>query len=143
MKKYIREFKEFAVKGSVVDLAVAVIIGGAFGKIVSSLVADVVMPFIGLLVGGVNFTNLKWIMKKAVFDGAGVTVKPAVTMNIGAFLQNVFDFIIIALVIFLMVKIIGRLKKQLIKEETTGEVAPTPPTKDQELLMEIRDLLKK
>jgi large conductance mechanosensitive channel len=143
MKKYIREFKEFAVKGNVVDLAVAVIIGGAFGKIVSSLVADVVMPFIGLIVGGVNFTSLKWVLKKAVLDGTGATVKSAVIMNVGAFLQNVFDFIIIALVIFLMVKIIGRLKKQLIKEEATGEVAPPPPTKDQELLTEIRDLLKK
>jgi len=143
MKKYIREFKEFAVKGSVVDLAVAVIIGGAFGKIVSSLVADVIMPAIGFIVGGVNFTNLKWILKKAVVDGAGATVKPAVTMNVGTFLQNVFDFVIIALVIFIMVKIIGRLKKQLIKEQETGAIAPTPPTKDQELLTEIRDLLKK
>lgn len=143
MKKYIREFKEFAVKGSVVDLAVAVIIGGAFGKIVSSLVADVIMPAIGFIVGGVNFTNLKWILKKAVVDGAGATIKPAVIMNVGTFLQNVFDFVIIALVIFIMVKIIGRLKKQLIKEQEAGVAAPTPPTKDQELLTEIRDLLKK
>lgn len=143
MKKYIREFKEFAVKGSVVDLAVAVIIGGAFGKIVSSLVADVIMPAIGFIVGGVNFTNLKWILKKAVVDGVGVTIKPAVIMNVGTFLQNVFDFVIIALVIFIMVKIIGRLKKQIIKEQEAGVTAPTPPTKDQELLTEIRDLLKK
>lgn len=143
MKKYIREFKEFAVKGSVVDLAVAVIIGGAFGKIVSSLVADVVMPVIGFIVGGVNFTNLKWVIKQATLDNAGAVVKPAITMNIGTFLQNVFDFVIIALVIFLMVKIIGRLKKQLIKEEASGTVAPAPLTKDQELLGEIRDLLKK
>lgn len=143
MKKYIREFKEFAVKGNVIDLAVAVIIGGAFGKIVSSLVADVIMPLVGFIIGGINFTNLKWILKKAVLDGTGVVLQPAVVMNVGAFLQNIFDFVIIALVIFLMVKIIGRLKKQLIKDEVTGEVVPTPPTKDQELLTEIRDLLKK
>ncbi len=143
MKKYIREFKEFAVKGNVIDLAVAVIIGGAFGKIVSSLVADVIMPLVGFMIGGINFTNLKWILKKAVLEGRGAVVEPAVVMNVGAFLQNIFDFIIIALVIFLMVKIIGRLKKQLIKDEATGEVVSIPPTKDQELLMEIRDLLKK
>ncbi|MFA5024568.1 MAG: large-conductance mechanosensitive channel protein MscL [Patescibacteria group bacterium] len=143
MKNYIREFKEFAVKGNVVDLAVAVIIGGAFGKIVSSLVADVVMPLIGVIIGGVNFTNWKWILKGAVLDATGATLKPAVTLNIGVFLQNIFDFIIIALAIFLMVKIIGRLKRQLIKEEKTGEVPPASLTKDQELLTEIRDLLKK
>jgi large conductance mechanosensitive channel len=131
MKRYIREFKEFAVKGNVIDLAVAVIIGGAFGKIVSSLVADVVMPLIGFIIGGVNFTSWKW------------TLRSGVTMNLGTFFQNVFDFIIIALVIFLMIKIIGRLKKQLIKEEAAGEIAPAPLTKDQELLSEIRDLLKK
>ncbi len=131
MKRYIREFKEFAVKGNVIDLAVAVIIGGAFGKIVSSLVADVVMPLVGLIIGGVNFTSWKW------------TLRAGVTMNLGTFFQNVFDFIIIALVIFFMIKIIGRLKKQLIKEEAAGEVAPAPLTKDQELLSEIRDLLKK
>jgi large conductance mechanosensitive channel len=143
MKNYIREFKEFAVKGNVVDLAVAVIIGGAFGKIVSSLVVDVVMPLIGVIIGGVNFTNWKWILKGPVLDAAGTTLKPAVTSNIGVFLQNIFDFIIIALAIFLMVKIIGRLKRQLVKEEKTGEVPPPSLTKDQELLTEIRDLLKK
>ncbi len=143
MKRYIREFKEFAVKGNVIDLAVAVIIGGAFGKIVSSLVADVVMPLVGFIIGGVDFTNWKWTIKQAVLDGSDAILKPAITMNLGTFLQNIFDFIIIALVIFLMVKIIGRLKKQLIKEEAAGEVAPAPLTKDQEILIEIRDLLKK
>jgi len=131
MKRYIREFKEFAVKGNVMDLAVAVIIGGAFGKIVSSLVADVVMPLIGFIIGGVNFTSWKW------------TLRSGVVMNLGVFFQNVFDFIVIALVIFFMVKVIARLKRQLIKEEASGEAAPTPLTKDQELLGEIRDLLKK
>lgn len=143
MKKYIREFREFAVKGNVIDLAVAVIIGGAFGKIVSSFVADVVMPAIGVIIGGVNFTSIKWTLKKAVLDNAGAVKVPAVTMNIGTFIQNVFDFLIIALVIFLMVKIIGRLKRQITKEQDTGQKTPAPLTKDQELLSEIRDLLKK
>jgi len=143
MKKYIREFKEFAVKGNVIDLAVAVIIGGAFGKIVSSFVADVVMPVVGVIIGGVDFASFKWILKKAVVNNLGVVQAPAVTMNIGTFIQNIFDFLIIAVVIFLMVKIIGHLKKQLIKEEENVEPAPVPPTKDQELLTEIRDLLKK
>jgi len=143
MKKYLQEFKEFAVKGNVVDLAVAVVIGGAFGKIVSSLVADIVMPFIGLILGGVNFTSWKWVLKKAIVDDLGVTISPAITMNIGTFFQNVFDFIIIALAIFLMVKIIGRLKRKLIREQIAEETKPTPLTKDQELLIEIRDALKK
>lgn len=136
MKKYIREFKEFAVKGNVIDLAVAVIIGGAFGKIVSSLVADVVMPLIGLIIGGIDFSNWKWILKAATAS------KPAVVLNIGLFLQNIFDFVIIALAIFVMIKLIGRLKRQLVKEQSSGGAA-TPLTKDQELLIEIRDLLKK
>ena len=143
MKKYIREFKEFAVKGNVIDLAVAVIIGGAFGKIVSSFVADVVMPVIGVIIGGVDFAGIKLVLKKAVVNNVGVIKTPAVTMNIGTFIQNIFDFLIIAVVIFLMVKIIGRLKRQLIKEEEKVEPAPVIPTKDQELLTEIRDLLKK
>lgn len=141
MKRYLQEFKAFAVKGNVIDLAVAVIIGGAFGKIVSSLVADIVMPLIGLLIGGVNFTSWKLILKKAVFDDVGTPLKSAVTMNIGIFLQNIFDFVIIAAAIFLMIKLISRLKRQIIKEETAA--APASPTKDQELLTEIRDLLKK
>jgi large conductance mechanosensitive channel len=143
MKRYLQEFKEFAVKGNVIDLAVAVIIGGAFGKIVSSLVADIVMPLVGALVGGVNFTSWKWTLKAASLGNSGTVIHPAVIMNIGIFLQNIFDFIIIALAIFFMVKLIGRLKKQLIKERA-ADVTETPVllTKDQELLVEIRDLLK-
>ncbi len=130
MKKYLREFKEFAVKGSVIDLAVAVIIGAAFGKIVSSFVANIIMPLIGVIIGGVDFAS--WKIKIA-----------SATINIGVFLQNVFDFIIIALVIFLMIKIIGHLKRQLIKEQDAETAVPAPLSKDQELLTEIRDLLKK
>lgn len=141
---WLKEFKDFAVKGNVVDLAVAVVIGAAFGKIVSSLVADIVMPLVGVLVGGVNFTGWKWILRPAVLAENGEVIKQAVTMNIGVFIQNVFDFLVIFLAVFIMVKMIGRLKKRLIKEEKEKtEETPKPLTKDQELLTEIRDLLKK
>lgn len=145
MKKYFKEFKAFAVKGNVIDLAVAVIIGGAFGKIVSSLVADIVMPLIGVIVGGLDFTNWKIVLKQAVQDTAGAVTAPAVTMNIGVFVQNIFDFLIIALSIFFMVKVLGKIKSRLITEEEEDkkkEEKPAPLTKDQELLVEIRDLLK-
>src|SRR5680860_331891 len=138
MNKYFKEFKAFAVKGNVMDLAVAVIIGGAFGKIVSSLVSDVVMPIIGVIVGGLNFTSFKIILKKAILDGSGVISSPAVTMNIGNFIQNIFDFLIIALSIFFMIKLLGKVKSCLVKEEEEKkEAKPAPITKDQELLAEI------
>ena len=144
-KKWLKEFRDFAVKGNVVDLAVAVVIGAAFGKIVSSLVADIVMPLVGALVGGVNFTSWKLTLKDAVLNNGGDIVKQAVTMNIGTFIQNIFDFFVIAWAVFIMVKVINRLKRQLVKEETEEkkEEAPAPLSKDQELLTEIRDLLKK
>jgi large conductance mechanosensitive channel len=128
----VKEFKEFAMKGSVVDLAVAVIIGGAFGKIVSSFVNDVLMPPIGLLLGGLDFKEYKAILLAATAS------KPAVTLNYGLFIQNVIDFLIIAAVIFLAIKAMNSLKKKEIEAP-----APPAPTKDQELLTEIRDLLKK
>lgn len=112
MKKFFQEFKEFAVKGNVVDLAVAVIIGGAFGKIVSSLVADIVMPPLGVLMGGVNFSDIKIVLKEAAVNG-GTVINPAITLNIGTFLQNVLDFIIIALTVFVAIKIMGRVKRKL------------------------------
>lgn len=145
-KKYWKEFKEFAVKGDVMDLAVAVVIGSAFGKIVSSLVADIIMPPIGVLMGGINFSDIKIVLKQAVIDTGGVAASPAVSINIGTFIQNIFDFLIIAVAIFFAVKIIGRLKKKLkstAAEETEKETTPLPLTRDQELLIEIRDLLKK
>ncbi len=141
-RKFLKEFRDFAVKGNVVDLAVAVVIGAAFGKIVSSFVADIIMPAVGILVGGENFSSWKIILRDAVINNE-VIVKQAVTLNIGAFIQNIFDFTIIALAVFLMVKILNRLKKNIIKDEAAGEITPTPLTKDQELLVEIRDLLKK
>lgn len=135
----LKEFKEFAMRGNVIDLAVGVVIGGAFGKIVASLVADVIMPPIGLLVGGVNFTDLKLEMKPAeVIDGVE---KAAVTLNYGNFLQVTFDFIIVAFAIFMFIKLINRLNRK--KEEAPAAPAPPPePTKEEVLLTEIRDLLK-
>lgn len=143
--RYWKEFKEFAVKGNVVDLAVAVIIGGAFGKIVSSLVADVVMPVVGVIIGGFNFAGLKIVLKKAILGADGVTVAQAVTINIGNFIQNIFDFLIIALAIFFMIKLMSKIKSRLIREEEEAkkEEEPKALSKDQELLIEIRDLLKK
>lgn len=129
---FIKEFREFAMRGNVVDMAVGVIIGGAFGKIVSSLVGDVAMPVLGILTGGVDFKDLKITLAEA----AGET--PAVTLNYGAFIQNVFDFIIIAFAIFMMVKALNKLKKEQPKEEAAPE-----PSAEEKLLTEIRDLLKK
>lgn len=136
----IKEFKEFAMRGNVIDLAVGVVIGGAFGKIVASLVADVIMPPIGLLIGGVNFTDLKWEMKaKEVVDGVE---QAAVTLNYGSFLQVTFDFIIVAFAIFLFVKGINTLNKKKAEAPVTPAAPPTP-SKEELLLTEIRDLLKK
>ena len=137
---FLKEFKEFAVKGNVMDMAVGVIIGGAFGKIVTSLVNDVIMPPIGLVVGGVDFSDLKLVIKKAVIEG-GAEIAPAVTWNYGAFIQQVVDFTILAFCVFMMVKIMNKLMK---KEEAKPAPAPAPPapSKEEVLLTEIRDLLK-
>jgi large conductance mechanosensitive channel len=137
--KILKDFKDFAMRGNVVDLAVGVIIGGAFGKIVASLVADVIMPPIGLLVGGVTFTDLKFVMKPAaVVDGVE---KAAVTLNYGNFLQVTFDFLIVAFAIFMFIKLINKMNKK--KEEAPAAPAPPPPpTKEEVLLAEIRDILK-
>ncbi len=135
----LKEFKEFAMRGNVIDLAVGVIIGGAFGKIIASLVADVIMPPIGLLIGGVNFTDLKWEMKPAqIVDGIE---KAAVTMNYGSFLQVTFDFLIVAFVIFMFVNTINKVSKK--NETPPAPAAPAEPSKEEILLTEIRDLLKK
>ncbi len=120
-------------KGNVVDLAVAVVIGGAFGKIVTSFVNDIIMPPIGVLMGGVNFTDLKITLKEAVGE------VPAVTMNYGAWINTVIDFVIVALVIFLVIKALNSLKKK----EAEAPAAPPAPSKEETLLTEIRDLLAK
>lgn len=130
--KLLDEFKAFAMRGNVVDLAVAVIIGGAFGKIVSSFVNDILMPPIGILLGGLDFKDLSYTMKAAVGE------TPAVTLNYGMFIQNVVDFLIIAFAIFMAIKAMTSFKKK----EEEAPAAPPAPTKDQELLSEIRDLLK-
>ena len=137
MKKAIEEFKKFAMRGNVIDMAVGIIIGGAFGKSVSSLVGDVIMPAVGLLVGGVNFSDLKWVLKDAVTEG-GEVVSPEVAINYGNFIQVTFDFLIIALAVFFLVKGISVLSK---KKETQKPAPPAPPA-DIQLLTEIRDLLK-
>ena len=131
---FVREFREFAVKGNVVDMAVGIIIGAAFGKIVSSFVSDIVTPPLGYLIGGVDFTDLA-VTLPAIQDG-----RDPVTVNYGAFLQTAFDFVIVAFAIFLVIKMINRLKR---KEEVAPSAPPPPPTKQELLLEEIRDLLKR
>jgi len=138
--KLLKEFKEFAMKGNVIDLAVGVVIGAAFGKIVSSLVSDIIMPPIGLLVGGIDFKDIAINMKDAVVDPAtGKLLKAAVTLKIGNFIQSIVDFTIVAFAIFLLIKGVNNLTRK----KNEAPAAPPPPTKDQELLTEIRDLLKK
>ena len=136
---FFKEFKEFAVKGNVMDMAIGVVIGGAFGKIVTSLVSDIIMPLISAVTGGLTFTDWKWVIREAVMEGDTV-VKPELSMTWGNFLQVIFDFIIIAFCIFLVVKGMNKLKK---KEEPAPEPAPAEPSEDIKLLTEIRDLLKK
>lgn len=140
---FLKEFKEFAVKGNVMDMAVGVIIGGAFGKIVTSVVNDIIMPPVGLLVGGVDFSDMKLTLKQAVLDATGAVVTPAVTWNYGAFVQQIVDFTILAFCVFLMVKLMNRLTK---KPAPAPAPAPAPeppkPSNEEVLLAEIRDLLK-
>jgi large conductance mechanosensitive channel protein len=135
--KLVDEFKSFAIKGNVVDLAVGIIIGAAFGKIVSSMVSDIIMPPLGLLIGGVSFTDLKLVLKAAVD-----ATHPAVTWNYGNFLQVTFDFLIVAFAVFLFIKavVIARRKEE---EAPAAPPAPPVPSKEEILLTEIRDLLKK
>ncbi len=129
---FLQEFKAFAMKGNVVDMAVGVIIGGAFGKIVSSVVADVIMPPLGLLIGGVNFTDLKWVMKPAeVVDGKEIA---AVTLNYGNFLQATFDFLIIAFSIFMFIKLITKLTEKKKAETPAAPPAPPAPRKEEKII---------
>ncbi len=128
-----KDFKEFAMRGNVIDMAVGVVIGAAFGKIVSSFVSDIIMPPIGLLLGGVDFSNLSMTLKEATDDAE------AITLNYGMFINTVVDFVIIAFAIFMVIKQISRFKKK--EEEAPAE--ESKPSKEEELLTEIRDLLKK
>lgn len=134
---FLKEFKEFAMRGNVMDMAVGVIIGGAFGKIVSSFVSDVIMPPLGILIGGVDFSDLAITLKEASINEAGEAVA-AVTLNYGTFINTVIDFTIIAFAIFLVIKTINRFKKK----EEAKPAAPPAPSKEEVLLTEIRDILK-
>ncbi|MBN1973532.1 MAG: large-conductance mechanosensitive channel protein MscL [Sedimentisphaerales bacterium] len=132
----LQEFKAFAMRGNVVDMAVGIIIGGAFGKIVSSLVADIIMPPIGVLLGGVDFSDIKIVLKGAAEDAAGKAI-PAVSINIGTFINMIIDFIIVAFAIFMMIKLMNSLKKK----QEAAPAAPPAPSAQEKLLTEIRDIL--
>ena len=134
----IGEFKEFAMRGNVIDMAVGIVIGGAFGKIVSSFVSDVVMPPIGVLTGGVDFSQIRIPLGKATTDPATGAVIEAVSINIGAFTNTVIDFVIIAFAIFMVIKLMNKAKKK----EESAPAAPPKPSKEEVLLTEIRDALR-
>ena len=143
MKKFFEDFKAFINRGNVVDMAVGVIIGGAFGKIVTSIVNDIIMPPIGWLIGGVNFSDLKFELPQVKI---GEEIMPAATINYGTFIQTIIDFVIIAFCVFMLVKGINKLASLKKKEEEQNQSEATPeepkPTKEEILLTEIRDLLK-
>lgn len=138
--KLLDEFKAFALKGNVVDMAVGIIIGGAFGKIVSSLVSDIIMPPIGMLIGGMNFSSLHIVLQKAHMDLATGKMVEAVTLNYGNFIQTTIDFLIIAFSIFIAIKFMNNLRTK--KEENPAPATPPAPSKEEVLLTEIRDILK-
>ena len=143
MKKFFEEFKTFAMRGNVIDMAVGVVIGGAFGKITTSIVNDIIMPLISMLTGGINFSEWKWVLKEAVLDAEGAVATAEVAVNFGNTIAIILDFIIIAFAVFCMVKALNSLYRE--KEEPAPEPEPEPappaPTTE-ELLTEIRDLLK-
>jgi large conductance mechanosensitive channel len=135
---FVKEFKEFAMRGNVVDLAVGVVIGAAFGKIVSSLVGDVIMPVVGLLTGGIDLSERALVIREAVLGPDGTELAAAVVLKYGAFVQTIVDFTLVAFAIFVAVKAINRLKRQ----EEAAPAAPPAPSAEETLLTEIRDLLK-
>ena len=137
MKKFFEEFKAFAMRGNVIDMAVGVVIGGAFGKITNSVVNDIIMPLISMLTGGIDFSAWKWVLKEAVMEGKEV-IDPEIAVNYGNLIAVILDFIIIAFAVFCMVKAVNRLHR---KKEAAPPPAPKP-TREEQLLTEIRDLLK-
>lgn len=140
MKKFFEEFKAFAMRGNVLDMAVGVVIGGAFGKITTSLVNDIIMPAVSMLTGGINFNDWKWVLKEAVVEN-GEEIAAAVSINYGTLISTILDFIILAFAVFCMVKGINKLHRK--KEEApAAPPAPPEPSAEEKLLTEIRDLLK-
>lgn len=140
MNSFVKEFKDFAIKGNALELAVGVIIGGAFGKIISSLVSDILIPPVGLLLGGLNLKDYSFVLKEAVIASDGQVLSLPLALNIGLFLQNILDFLLIAFSIFLLVKFWSKLKRQIGLEAAEKKIAA--PSKEELLLSEIRDLLK-
>lgn len=141
MKKFFDEFKQFAMRGNVIDLAVGVVIGGAFGKITTSLVNDIIMPLISMVTGGIDFSDWKWVLKEAVLDETGAEIAAAVSVNFGSLVAVIIDFIIIAFAIFCMIKTLNKLQRK--KEEApAAPPAPPEPSAEEKLLTEIRDLLR-
>ena len=140
MKKFFNEFKQFAMRGNVIDLAVGVVVGGAFGKITNSLVNDIIMPAVSMLTGGVNFNDWKLVLKEAVVEN-GEEIASAVSINYGTLISTIIDFIILAFAVFCMVKAINSLHRK--KEEApAAPPAPPKPSAEEKLLTEIRDLLR-
>lgn len=137
----IKEFREFAMRGNVVDMAVGIVIGAAFGKIVSSLVADIIMPPVGLLTGGVDFKKQALVIKEGTLNEAGELIGQ-VAINYGSFINTVIDFVIIAFAIFMVIKLMNNAKKRFEKQQEQAAAAPAVPPADVQLLTEIRDLLK-
>ena len=141
MKKFMEEFKTFAMRGNVIDLAVGVVIGGAFGKITTSIVNDIIMPLISMLIGGIDFSEWKWVLKEAVLNADGTEAAAAVSVNFGNTIAVILDFIIIAFAIFCMIKAMNKMHRE--KEEApAAPPAPPEPSAEEKLLTEIRDLLK-
>ena len=141
MKKFFEEFKQFAMRGNVIDLAVGVVIGGAFGKITTSLVNDIIMPFISILTGGIDFSDWKWVLKEAVLNSDGTEAAAAISVNFGNLVAVILDFIIIAFAIFCMIKGLNKLQRKK-EEEPVAPPAPPEPSAEEKLLTEIRDLLR-
>ena len=142
MKKFLEEFKAFAMRGNVIDMAVGVVIGGAFGGITTSLVNDIIMPLISMLTGGLDFTAWKWVLKEAVLNEAGEEVAAAVSVNYGNLISVIVNFIIIAFAIFCVVKALNKARELTEKKEEEAPAAPPEPSAEEKLLTEIRDLLK-
>ena len=141
MRRFFEEFKAFAMRGNVVDLAVGVVIGGAFGKITTSIVNDIIMPLISMLTGGIDFSEWKWVLKEAVLDAEGAVATAEVAVNFGSTIAVILDFIIIAFAVFCMVKALNKLHRKK-EEEPAAPPAPPEPSAEEKLLTEIRDLLK-